>query len=93
MKKFVFLFLLFMGCLVSAQHDANPFAEDETMVENKEAGEIPNASKGPGNPDNGEDDLPLPIDEYVPFLVMTALGIIIYTARKKKNLMIGNTNS
>ena len=30
---------------------------------------------------------PIPIDDYLPLLLTTALGIIIYTAQKKKKLL------
>lgn len=37
------------------------------------------------NPANPAD--PIPIDDYLPMLITTALGIIIYTTQKKKKLL------
>lgn len=87
MKKFVFLFLLFMGCLVSAQHDANPFAEDEPTVENQESRDAGQVTNNVGNPDGTDDPPPLPIDDYTPLLVIAAVGIIVYSTQKKKSLL------
>ena len=92
MKKFVFVFLLLIGCLVSAQHDANPFDEPETTVENNEADEIGDVTNSAGNPDGTDDPLPLPIDDYMPLLVIAAVGIIVCTAQKKKNVLSENSN-
>lgn len=41
---------------------------------------------GPGNLE-GEDPEPVPIDDYIPLLVLTALGILIYKAHRGRNLL------
>ena len=37
--------------------------------------------KGPGNPGD-----PVPIDNYIPFLLIAALGLIIYQVQTKKQI-------
>ena len=76
--------LIFTG--INAQLSGNRFeeAEQSSFERNveQENNEIPDIAKGPGNP--GEDQLP--IDDYIPVLVIIALGAIVYTTYRKKTL-------
>ncbi|QOW10574.1 hypothetical protein Q73A0000_09410 [Kaistella flava (ex Peng et al. 2021)] len=92
MKNVLFLFLFLIGGALQAEtpQEDNPFATTEnTNRASLEANENV-AARGPGAPPGGskEDDAALlPIDDYIPLLVITALGIIIYTTQKKRNLV------
>ncbi len=90
MKKF-FIFLLLSFMAVSyAQTSTNRFDEEPELSSNSYVEENSNdqpaaggtAQRGPGAP--GE---PVPIDDYIPLLTVTAVGIILYTSRNKRNLI------
>ncbi|MDQ0476854.1 hypothetical protein [Chryseobacterium sp. MDT2-18] len=88
MKKFAVLLLLMIGYFVQAQQESNPFLESEKTTESTGQGSTAEDPPTlPGNP-GGEDDLP--IDDYLPALAITAVGIIVYTVRKKKNYLTNN---
>lgn len=85
-----------MGCSLKAQSATNRFSEngnsDGVSLEGNQKGGFTatEAGSGLGNPtgDSAEDDAALlPIDDYIPLLALTALGIIIYTTQKKRNLL------
>lgn len=84
MRKYTSIIILFLFVAVGAQGKKNPFeeAENAEKVTNPTAVEAI-AQKGPGNP-SGDDDLP--IDDYIPLLVITAMGIIVYHTYRKKAL-------
>lgn len=99
MKKLQLLLLLIFFNLGFAQVDAdNRFSKSETEtttteINNQEAdGNILNngdePQSGPGNP--GED--PVPVDQYVGFLLVTAVGFILYTTQKKRKFLSKNNN-
>ncbi|WHF53071.1 hypothetical protein QGN23_07315 [Chryseobacterium gotjawalense] len=86
MKKTFYIFILLLGTLYFAQGTANPFEESEkehsafepkTATEN--GSEIPTQPTNGGNPGD-----PTPIDDYLPALAIAAVGIIVYSVRKKK---------
>ena len=91
MKKFFLLLLLPYFSVVYSQQSTNRFdQEDRSEMENRSAmgdrsmqntneeeGDV--VQKGPGNP--GE---PVPIDGYIPLLLITAVGFIIYQTCKEK---------
>lgn len=88
MKNILLLFFFCIGSWATAQQESNPFSSAErnnTSHQNESAAYETAAS--PGNPDDDYDAPPTPIDDYIPLLVMTAVGIIIYQAQKKKNLL------
>lgn len=70
-----------------AQQGSNRFDEessrsiDHSSDQNADVNTEQNL-ENPGNPG----DI-VPIDDYIPLLVMTALGIILYTTRKKRKLL------
>ena len=73
-----------------AQQSANRFDEetsekiDENNKTNQPAEDQTDQPQSfPGNP--GDD--PVPIDDYLPFLMVTAVGIIVFITHKKKNLL------
>ena len=89
MKKNISLILLFLFTIVFSQHSENRFnQESESAFENPAPenrvpqNQGPIVAKNPGAP--GE---PVFIDDYIPLLVLTALGIIIYKTRKNRNLL------
>lgn len=78
MKNVLFVLLFLISSLAVAQ--TNRFAEPEDTTADSPTG-------GPGdNSENGdlEGDDPVPIDDYIPFLVITAVGFIIYQGSRKK---------
>ena len=88
MKKIILVILLSMGYLITAQQEDNPFYEEENKAEKVELNKGPedrDIAAKPGNPD-GVDDLP--IDDYIPLLIITALGAIVYQAYPKKSTSV-----
>lgn len=90
MKRLFIVMLLSLFTAGFAQQSANRFNEeasqniDENNKTNQAAEDYtdqPHA--GPGNPGPN----PVPVDDYLPFLVITAVGLIIYVARNKKELL------
>ena len=89
MKRFLVLSFLYLTSLVFGQKTVNRFDDNSQTifqnVEEKEANPkitISESGNGAGNPGD-----PAPIDDYIPLLIITAVGIIIYKARKNKNLL------
>lgn len=84
MKKIILAVVLSMGYLITAQQEGNPFYDEENSAKKVELNEKSEdkdiTAKGPGNPD-GDDDLP--IDDYVPILLLIGLGVIVYHANLK----------
>ena len=84
MKKLFFIILLLFQMVVYAQSSSdNPFAREDA---NQQANaEIPKdeiaASDGPGDPGST-----VPIDDYIPVLAITAIGIIVYVSYRRKSL-------
>ena len=89
MKKIILVVLLSMGYLITAQQEGNPFYEEENSAKKADLSEKPGDGEvvvqGPGNPD-GDDDLP--IDDYIPLLIITALGVIVYQTYPKKRTTV-----
>jgi len=90
MKKLFILILISLYTGIFAQVGKNRFEESnqsgfERTVDhtNEQSSDNPQAGKdgGAGNP--GET---VPIDNYIPFLLITALGLIIYQARREKKV-------
>lgn len=71
-----------------AQQGPNRFDEESSRVVDNSNDQLVDGTKdepaqsNPGNPG----DI-VPIDDYIPLLIMTALGIILYTTRKKRKLL------
>ncbi|QBO57216.1 hypothetical protein NBC122_00367 [Chryseobacterium salivictor] len=96
MKKTFYIFILLLGTLYFAQGTANPFEESEkehsafgskTAIE--PAGNTATTDT-PGDSGGGNVGDPTPIDDCLPALAVTAVGIIVYTLRKKKNYLTNN---
>ena len=84
MKKYLTILILFLSLSVFAQEETNPFATSENRnTETPANGESKDSevvvSKGPGGP--GE---PVPINDYIPLLLLAAVGLIVYQVRKQK---------
>ncbi|ROI00550.1 hypothetical protein [Chryseobacterium daecheongense] len=76
MKKIVIASLIILSSSIFAQEssDDNQFVYQESSTKNTEEDVYP------GNPGDPE---PAPIDQYIPALVIMAVGIIVYAKRKK----------
>ena len=82
--------MIFISLGIKAQTQNNIFNDSAEMSERKDNSDVyadtpekePEIAKGPGNP--GED--PAPIDDYIPVLLLVAMGIIAYQGYKKKTL-------
>ena len=82
--------MIFISLGVEAQTQNNIFDDSAEMSERKDNSDVysevpekePEIAKGPGNP--GED--PAPIDDYIPVLLLVAMGIIAYQGYKKKTV-------
>lgn len=69
-----------------SSRDLNATAQSEsvqTFDPNTDTSDSPTESIGPGNP--GE---PVPIDGYLPFLLIGSLGLVFYYQRKNKKINI-----
>ena len=90
MKKIRYLFFILVSFFATAQSGPNPFAEkasDNTFSKVDSAPESEQKSNKPQSADSGGGSPgdPLPIDNYIPILVLTAVGMIIYkTFRENK---------
>lgn len=92
MKKFFLLLLIPYFSVVYSQQSNNRFDQEDrsaqedrsTMgdrsMQNGNESEGGVVEKGPGDPPG-----PVPIDRYIPFLLITALGFIVYQTHKEKN--------
>lgn len=88
MKKILYIVLFFISVFGYAQKGENPFGqtEYENVATKEDAGkdEVPAApdTTAKGDPSNPAD--PQPIDDYIPLLLIAAVGIIAYHTYKKK---------
>ena len=93
MKKTFYIFIFFISILYPAQHAnafGEPYAEEVNTSTRRDAmfqsGELANESQASpvtakccGNPGD-----PVPIDDYLPLLVITAIGFIVYHQYRKR---------
>ena len=81
-KNILLSFLLMSSCFVWAQQEENAFQQSENRATGTTNGSGANqAQSGPGNPD-GPDEVP--IDDYLPALVIIGATLIIYQLKSKK---------
>ena len=81
-KNILLSFLLMSSCFVWAQQEENAFQQSENRATGTTNGSGANqAQSGPGNPD-GPDEVP--IDDYLPALVIIGASLIIYRLKSKK---------
>lgn len=87
-KKIIYIVLFFFSQSWYSQQEYNRFLEsensdavgkDETIGDNVEQAPDIAAKDGIGNPNQ-----PAPIDDYIPLLLLAAVGIIAYTTYRKK---------
>lgn len=83
MKKIVYIVLLCFSVLNFAQTGSNLFEESEETSSGPEFDEPQTAVSTTTNPGDPAD--PMPIDDYIPFLALTAMGIIVWTTFSKKS--------
>ena len=87
MKNMLLVLVLFTGSLLSAQ--SNRFST-EADVKAKSSFQV-GTTNGPGGENNTKDlqadDAPVaPIDDYLPLLVIIALGLISYVGYRQKQM-------
>lgn len=86
MKKILYIVLFLISAFGYAQKGENPFGqtEYENVATKEDAGkdEVP-AAPDPTAKDGNPAD-PQPIDDYIPLLLIAAVGIIAYHTYKKK---------
>ncbi len=88
MKNYILIFFFSIGSWTQAQQESNLFSNGERSNENAIGQEeVPEARVyavgDPGNPDGDGDTPPVPVDDYIPLLILTAVGIIVYKTNKK----------
>ena len=79
--------MIFISLGVEAQTQNNIFDDSAEMSERKDYTDDyadipekePEIAKGPGNPGNT-----VPIDDYLPVLLITAVGIIVHAGWRKR---------
>lgn len=92
MKNYLLIFLFCVGgwTQAQAQQESNPFSNSERNNEGaigqKEEARVYDTGTRIGNPDGGKDDEPVPVDDYIPLLILTAVGVIIYKTHKKTSI-------
>lgn len=81
MRKVIVIFALIIVNFCCAQNPENRFSasEEQQILENSGEKE-PHIAEAPGPP--GGDDLP--IDDYLPLLLVTAVGIIVHAGWRKR---------
>ena len=82
MKKTLFILILLIYGFSHAQEETNRFKESESTAASVSAASSDPAEDFSGPP--GDDDLP--IDDYIPVLAITAIGIIVYVSYRRKSL-------
>ncbi len=90
MKKTLYIFFFLLSTLYLAQGNSpNPFEEsekDDNTIESRTSNQDNwQAHQTPLNSVGNPAD-PAPIDDYIPLLVLTALGMIIYIKRNNRKL-------
>ena len=81
-KNILLSFLLMSSCFVWAQQEENAFQQSENRATGTTNGSGANqAQSGPGNPDGSDE---VPIDDYLPALVIIGATLIIYQLKSKK---------
>ena len=92
MKKIRYILFLLISFFSFAQSGPNPFADKEsesafnkpTATKDNETQVKDNAASrdsGGGNPSD-----PVPIDNYIPLLIITAVAIMVYHTSQRKNI-------
>ena len=88
-KKFILRNLFFIiFILIGSLWGAQQLHQEENVFSEPEQREAPN--RGPGTGSDGElegEDVTVSISGYIPLLLLTAFGIIIYTEYKKKKVI------
>ena len=89
MKKIIVgLFLVSQVFLYAQEQETNTFQQSENAATGTSGGAIGGVGGEQiedGNPPNDEDPLTIPIDDYIPALVVIGISIIIYKYRSKIN--------
>ncbi|MBU8882739.1 hypothetical protein KSK37_06555 [Kaistella sp. DKR-2] len=99
MKKILYIMLFFISAFGYAQKGGNPFGQTEYENTAKEGGakyDATQASSDDNTKDRGTEPSeptppnpgdPTPIDDYIPLLIIAAVGLIAYhTYRKRPSL-------
>lgn len=91
MKRFFILLLISLFTGINAQETKNRFEESEKGGfernidhTNDQSSDNPQAGPGDGGPGNPGETAP--IDDYLPLLLITALGLIVYQVHKQKQV-------
>lgn len=84
MKKIRYILFLLISFFSFAQSGPNPFADKES----ESAFNKPTATKDNETQvkDNAASRDPVPIDNYIPLLIITAVGIMVYHTSQRKNI-------
>jgi hypothetical protein len=94
MKNLLILFSIFVFTAFSAQQPNRFDEESESTFEKSPADKIDPNQEGdlvgrPGNPGD-----PVPIDNYIPVLLISAVGIIlVYQSQKTKKKMLSKSDN
>lgn len=91
MKKIRYILFLLISFFSFAQSGPNPFADKEsesafnkpTATKDNETQVKDNTAFDPGGGNPGN---PVPIDNYIPLLIITAVGIMVYHTSQRKNI-------
>lgn len=88
MKNLLYLLFLLIFAIGPAQNTDNLFEKSESGSVYEENSKISNLEEDSYARDGGAGGMPagddLPIDDYIPLLALTAVGLIVYTRYMKK---------
>lgn len=83
MRKILFILTLLVYGLAFSQQSENRFQQSEEIDATGDANYNSSQNRGPGGPPGDDDPEPVPIDNYIPVLLLGAIGITVYAYRKK----------
>lgn len=76
MKKIIVIGSIVFSGLAFAQHSDNPYIYDEPS----QTSEVEKSPGDPGDPPGG------PIDDYIPLLIVVAIGMMIVFVKRNKTM-------
>lgn len=90
MKKYFLLILMVFSTLSFAQFQDNVFENEKRDAQQKPNSSSTESEDGPPQRDTqpGGPGEPVPIDDYIPWLLFAGMSIIIYSQRENKKVNI-----
>ena len=84
MKGVILIIFLFFGVGVWAQQEDNVFQKSENQATGISSRGGVDATPSNGNFPGDDDPLPVPIDNYIPLLIIAGISLVIYQYKKRQ---------